>query len=381
MKDIDFDELDKAVSSLLGSSDQKPATASQPTSSTPTTPVTPPATPNAPEPAKPAASTAPSVPPREPATPSVSAPAARRSGRFMDVVHPSSDMAGADKEANSQPLAGSGRKLQPINRDVKPEPVEPKEEAKKAEQPIPQKLSVVPEADPKTLVSTPDTDDTKWPDPLDVQPPQSADTSTETKTEETDASKTDSASPFLTDAKVEKRPLGAYADQPKSEAAPTDEKAPDKPNASDSSFDTLGSALLPGNDSQIPATPAAPNNDDMPPELDQKVVEIEATERGETTQPDADKEAGQKSEASDLAEASTPSNPPVNVASMSIPQQYKSTERPAKEADRPVFDTKDYHAPIQTTDHKKSGMGQWILLGVLLLVAVGGAVYWLLYLH
>lgn len=376
MKDIDFDELDKAVSSLLGNKDeQKPASPTQ-SAAVPTT-VTPPATPAAPEPAQPTSSTAPSVPPREPAT-TVSAPAARRSGRFMDVVHPSSDMAQTDKEPEHQQLAGSGRKLQPINRDVKPDPVEPKEETKKeADQPVPQKLSVVPDADPKTLVSTPDTNDTVWPDPLDVQPAKlpddTADTTKEDKPDETP--KTGTASPFLSDAKVEKRPLGAFSDQPKSNEpndAPTDsttgdDLAAEKPTTED--------------DTQVPAMPSAPSTEDMPPELDQKVVEVEATERGDDT-------AAMPEPQIDLtetttAEPTTPatSTPPVNVTSMSIPQQYKSTERPAKEADRPVFDTKDYHAPIQAPARKKSGMGQWILLTILLVVAVGGAIYWLLYLR
>lgn len=68
MNDIDFDELDRAVSSTLN----PPATPSADTAQTPVVSSTP--------------------------TPSVSSaaasPAARRGGRFMDVVHPSSDMRG-----------------------------------------------------------------------------------------------------------------------------------------------------------------------------------------------------------------------------------------------------------------------------------------------
>ena len=70
MKDIDFDELDKAVSSLMGKTPEEPATvpavATQPESPQPAAEVSTPEVP-APAPAKPAA------------------PAAKR-GRFMDVM-------------------------------------------------------------------------------------------------------------------------------------------------------------------------------------------------------------------------------------------------------------------------------------------------------
>lgn len=114
MNDIDFDELDRAVSSTL-----TPTPVSEPT----------------PAPVSPSITTA--------AAPSVS-PAARRGGRFMDVVHPSSDMRGATA--------------------VPPRPTVPAE-------PVTPAVSAAPSAQ----VSD-------WPDPIE--------------------------SPFLPDTKVEKRPLG-----------------------------------------------------------------------------------------------------------------------------------------------------------------------------
>ncbi|HEX4662488.1 MAG TPA: hypothetical protein VH144_02645 [Candidatus Saccharimonadales bacterium] len=372
MKDIDFDELDKAVSSLLGSKDEKPAVSDTPTSTA----------------AVPTASTIPVTAPSRPVEPPsprstpaiVTSPAAHRSGRFMDVVHPSSDMGQTDKEPAPQAMAGSGRKLQPISRDVKPDPIEPKETPQKADDPVPQKLSSVADPDPQTLISTQDTADTVWPDPLDVQLPKEPVTATDDQPaaispepKMTDdninelaelKTSTDTPSPFLSDTKVEKRPLGAYADQPKPDA-PTPPETPEEstpaPSSPESLFDQPDTPLLAADDTQVPATPAAPSTEDMPPELDQKVVEVEATERGD------DKPIEPTTAA--------------NVGSMSIPQQYKAAERPTKETERPPFDTKDYHAPIPTPERKKAGIGQWILLGLLLVAALGGAAYWYLYLR
>ncbi len=114
MNDIDFDELDRAVSSTM-----------TPNAASEETPVTSPAT------------------PASPATPPAS-PAARRGGRFMDVVHPSSDMRGASTVPARPAVA------------AQPTPVSP---------PTPEPAAV-----------------NDWPDPID--------------------------SPFLADTKVEKRPLG-----------------------------------------------------------------------------------------------------------------------------------------------------------------------------
>jgi len=72
MKDIDFDELDKAVSSLMGKTPEEPATA--------------PAVATQPESPQPAAEVStPEVPAPAPAPAKPTAPAAKR-GRFMDVM-------------------------------------------------------------------------------------------------------------------------------------------------------------------------------------------------------------------------------------------------------------------------------------------------------
>ena len=94
MQDIDFDEIDRAVSSVTSSStetnspDKNEATTSGFTSIS--TPIT----------------------PREAPT-SFGSPAARRStGRFMDVVHPSSDMRPTASTAPAAPTASTAPSIQ-----------------------------------------------------------------------------------------------------------------------------------------------------------------------------------------------------------------------------------------------------------------------------
>ena len=109
MSEFDFDELDRAVNGALGSSIDNTAPVATP--ATVTEPVAPQniETPSVPAfvPAQRSTmSSAVPTPPSTPVTPPTvvaSAPAARRSsGRFMDMVHPSSDMRSLNSE-NSTP--------------------------------------------------------------------------------------------------------------------------------------------------------------------------------------------------------------------------------------------------------------------------------------
>lgn len=266
MKDIDFDELDKAVSSVLG-------TASKPK----TTTVTP-----EPAPAPDATPVAAVVEPPKPATPAAEAPAsaetpaaeppkiiaspAVRRGRFMDVVHPSSDM----KTAPATPTVStpSSRTLRPVSTDlVAPAPVEaptPAPEAPTATSTDalvePATPETTPEETPKLdTIDTPtaldkpiehtglaaDDDETqpetpaaeekgeeaKDAEPAIVKPAPEKESPKEEVTPEVELPKDEELedltkdieeaapqttdepkeTPFLTDTKVDKRPLGAFA--------------------------------------------------------------------------------------------------------------------------------------------------------------------------
>ena len=136
MKDIDFDELDKAVNSLMGTAagpaikdDSAPAPA-EPKSDAPV------AAPG-PVPADPLTTPAPSPAPARPVM-----PAQRRSGRFMDMVHTSSDM------TSSRPSQSPSREGLSVAPRTQPEAPTP--------------------TNPATEPTSASTDAPAWPDPLEL---------------------------------------------------------------------------------------------------------------------------------------------------------------------------------------------------------------------
>ncbi len=182
MTDIDFDELDKAINSLV-SGDSKKGTATATIPATPVAPVEPAVPVLTPAPATPAASPTPSL--------TVPTPPSRPQGRFMDVVHPSSDMRPGLNIPDRSPREGIT-----ITPPSAPEPVIPKPEPEPAE-------------DPPAPQDTP------------VEPAVPVPTPTPVATE----------SPFLKDAKVEKRPLGGLSEAvertPDTDSPLPDELQPD----------------------------------------------------------------------------------------------------------------------------------------------------------
>lgn len=174
MSDIDFDELDRAVTSVLNSPAQKPAE---------------PAAAPAPEPVvatKPVAASAQDL------HPAAQRPVQR--GRFLDMVHPAHDMAPrqavAIAPAERPNAVASQSTSQTFVSDVVAEPT-PSTVVPKPEQPVetPQPAASAPEAPAPEAKP----EDFFAGGPVDAKP-----------TEPT-------PSPFIPDAKVEKRPLGAFA--------------------------------------------------------------------------------------------------------------------------------------------------------------------------
>jgi hypothetical protein len=408
VKDIDFDELDRAVSSLLTNKDEPTAIdasaggASAPVPQDPSVDMPAPA--EAPQ-EKPETPAAPANPPK--ATQAASKPATttgetafnlptRSTGRFMDVVHPSSDM--ATNTSTTQPTPTLGRKLQPLNKDVKPEATATGAEVSPTTAESTE--SIISEGAPSVAPDAPPPAATVWPDPLDVHGfKDDLDAPASPAAVDTPA---DVSSPFLSDTKVEKRPLGAYADQAAQKAANDDTPATTpKANAesttdakaepvADTKASELEGAKLPIDDPTIPKPPEQP--EPLPPEFDSALIAVESGDRtedeesrNEDEEPDKNSDVddkktilvknGDKDDDMKLAPS------PLPVANMSIPAQYKPVERSSADAEGHVFDTKDYHTPIAMTSKKKSSAGLWILFCVLLVSIVGGMAYWYLYLR
>jgi hypothetical protein len=245
MQDIDFDEIDKAVSSSL-----KP---SQPASSQPVT-----------NESQPSAASRPV------------APAARRSGRFMDVVHPSSDMRTVGSE---RAVLEARAPVEPVNFDPVPDP-----------QPVAQPA----------------------PAPEPTEPLES---------------------PFISDAKVEKRPLGAFSAFKKSIAV---EAAP-KPSQPEQEEELLLEAP------------------------DEERIEAHSTVAPTVPTPVISK----------------PAEKAPDAGPSSINQQYKEQPSSTDQSSGAIYDTEAYHQPLAHPAKKKSSLIiiGWIVGLIVIGAGAGAAVY------
>lgn len=381
MKELDFDELDRAVNTLIS---DVPKTADLPIEDRAIqTLVIPPTEESAPAPIASAfARDAPLasgdspvsiVPERERAT---TLPAARRGGRFMDVVHPSSDMK----------TAANGAARLSSRRGVTIEP------GAQSMQPLVEPAAT---GDPELESATaPIADAAAWPDPLDMEgyhrepdtstlPEQLAEQSVDAPEASTpDADATSFAeptldpsvveeeiadeelpliSPFLSNTKIEKRPLGAgVADElnraPVASATVAEVDVPDAANQL---------APMP---SDVPVQ--------LPEELQNDLISIESGG-------DSDVELVGDTETAPEVEPSVPEKPeaaPIDAPAgpSSIQQQYKEQPSTGDQDNGGIYDTANIHQPLAHPAKKKSGW-LWVIWVFVLLVlgAAGGAAAYL----
>jgi len=312
MSDIDFDELDRAVNGALGSND-----ALTPIVSTPTVEETPestePATINRVE------RTQLSPVSSQPTSVTISiAPAARRSsGRFMDMVHPSSDMRSQDR--------GAAVTAKPV---VAP--------------------AVKEESTPEYVESP------AWNEPLE--------------------------SPFLPDAKVEKRPLGGgeaisdktgitdafdfegLLDEPEEELLEAPE--PQERLEAIASPDPIDFAAATAINDEREATSFVVEEPVKEESVDLQQVSVEPEAIVEQPQP---------------VEAITEAPQPVldePVGPTSITPQYKEQPSSNQESGA-MYDTESYHQAVTAPVKKKSGWFTvlWIVLLVVFGAGAGYTVY------
>lgn len=396
MKELDFDELDRAVTSLMGGVQKKAAPA--PTGSdmtileVPTTmsPVGDDAT----------RAVAPSVPPVQQiagdvATPTTVAPstidtpnvpsresqssaplATRRSGRFMDVVHPSSDMKTTDMTPSAQP-SRQGVTIDP----VVSAPSAPADTSASAEEvSSPAAAGAASEA----MVSH------DWPDPLQGYGTEPATVAPEVTSD--DVSRNDGVedeadpvpvsdtepltTPFLSDAKVDKRPLGGLAPAETS----VELTAPDAPLATDSSSDEPGRAPVLGAlagedltqhdpDDQLPPNVDVITHSSLPEELQGDLLTIESGAATEAVKEPASVPASVPAATVVLAPA-VPTLAPSGPSS--IQPQYKEEKSTGDQTNGSIYDTRGYHQPLAHPEKKKSGW-LWIVWVIIILIAGAGS--------
>lgn len=311
MKDLDFDELDRAVNSLVSApvgyndstevvekvleldpaSEQQPAAASIATQSSP------------------AAAPKPTILGRT------------NTGRFMDFVPQSS----STRVSITAPVRTSRQGVA-----VTPAP------------------SSVPKINP-TAPAQPTSSTSTWPDPIDYN------NSTKSSTESMD-------SPFLSGAKVDKRPLGAFSNE--SQPSATEVTIPQQNPVEQLANSTLGIKTI------VDHTP-------LPAELDNDLLSIESN--GDSKLTDAPIVPVVPIAAPVVATPEAVVSQPVNTPAVSIAQQYQEKPSTGDQKNGAIYDTDSYHKALLHPAKKKSGWLIVLWVSILLVVgaAAGAAVYFL----
>lgn len=330
MKDIDFDELDRAVNSLIGGTPDAPAAVVPEIASTatPVEPTIPPV----------------SVPVRStPIVPAEPLAARRASGRFMDVVHPSSDM------RSSTPVTAMTTVNTPAN--------VPEAAPAAAVAPIVSAVADAPAAVPAPapiapMINTPSDEDgdiTKIADEITASMTQDPVAPLE--------------SPFIADAKVEKRPLGAFSADSALAASVIAVASPSEPTpvATPAPEPLTPPSSAPEVPLAAPATSEKPTETDtpLPAELQNDLLSIESNETASASTPEAQ-----------FVPPAAPSTDVVPTPT-SITQQYTEVPSTGDKPTTTLFDSAAYKKP---TGKAKKRSSWFVILWILLLIIVGGGI-------
>ena len=357
MKDLDFDEIDRAVNSVSSSpptGNDNTDTSAQDSDSQLT------------------------VPKR----PSQTLAGRRSSGQFMDVVHPSSDMRRSPLIAHERaPVQNT------ITNDSSTEPVTPVT-------PVVHVAPVSPSD--STPPPEPASSNNTWPDPIDFH---GSNKDVQENVKETNQDQDEDAdidrisdditnelskksnesldSPFISGAKVEKRPLGAFSTEPTAQlqsAEPADQNV--TPGKEDS-----GKEVKPTNTDNTDTS--------LPEELQDDLLHIESgnsSTSSDDTSDDTpiDTETGIKTDTKTDAKTKAPvvsADVPVvgtqTSAPTSITQQYKEQPSTGDQSTGAIYNTDAYHkTPVRPSKKKPGWMWiVWIIILIVVGVGAGVAVY------
>jgi hypothetical protein len=333
----------------------------------------------------------------------------------MDVVHPSADMKKPDAP---KPVSRQGVTLEPLNSsaqkiaDVVPQKKDAKDTVEAGTTPVvnaPEEekpaVPVVPAEPPKPSVteekpsmSAAPSSTSDWPDPLDMMTPATPEKEEDVAEKpepaaempqpetEPDTMPAPLTSPFLPDAKVEKRPLGGMAPE-EGEAPASDDDISRAPMADDTkkSVDDPNKQL-PADPSEVePVLPEELSGDMMAVEADTTHAELKRAhdEGAPQSMPAAEKESPAETKNFETKEPSTSpaatEEKPVSGGPTSIPRQYKEEPSTGDQDNGSIYDTDTYHQPLSHPAQKKSGW-MWVVWIVLILLvgAGGGALLYIL---
>jgi hypothetical protein len=357
VKDLDFDEIDRAVNSLKSSSpaeNENTDNSNQPTDDSRST------------------DSSESMP---------TLVKKRSSGQFMDVVHPSSNMRKAPLISHDRP---SNPELKPVDSQV----IESSSES----------------VGPPQIDNSEKSHDDEWPDPIDFHNKnhkndqesdqyqnedsdidQINDDITNELNHESDElpdksdmlpEKSDEMpeSPFIAGTKVEKRPLGAFSN----DSVPESEKNEEVGKVESELYnDTVSKENTETIEKNITTETTEKTNEPLPEELQDDLLLIESGEGEASTSPVEQKSAETESKAEpELKKVETPEVEKQPVAPVSITQQYKEHPSTGDQSTGAIYNTDAYHKPLVKPANKKSSWMWivWIIILIILGVGVGVAV-------
>lgn len=290
MKDFDFDEIDRAVSLVntdmpAVSNGSKDTTTEQPADQSPK-------------------SSAPTPP----------LAGRRSSGRFMDVVHPSSDMRRVPLKMPERPFTQTSQTITPDKTPIAPTPIN---------------ASMAVSQPEKTELPTPTVSSNDWPELKTENDNQDADIdkiSDDISNELGNKLDESPETPFISGTKVKKRPLGAFS----AEATPKKDES-------------------------------------LPDELQGELLSIESDESVASPEDESEaKFAAQRPVSIPDINPQTADNKPV--VATSITQQYEEKPNSGDKDSGAIYDTDSYHKALIHPVKKKTGW-MWIIWILIIIIA------------
>ena len=353
MQDIDFDEIDRAVSSVTDRKNDPQTNAGAYAETN----------------AEATIETGPVTNSETAVSPDMSllSPAVRRSsGRFMDVVHPSSDM----RPASSVTAVSSFQREEVTQRNEvasRPEPISAASTAFHWPDPID---VVAPAPEPEAETTTQEQTTKLFSEPSEYS--ESIAPSESTESSEPTENMGSLESPFLTDTKVEKRPLGAFsgadADLPLiEEPFPSFTTARQQPESPTSTAE-----LVEPDKPEEPATLLVAD-----PELPEDPLLLEAHAEDDDEALKVESNTVSTNSIDSIESVVIPSPLDIPVGPTSITQQYKEQPSSADQPSGSIYDAEAYHQPVTKPVKKRSVLVVivWIIALVLIGGGIGAALY------
>ncbi len=337
MKDLNFDELDEAVTSLMKGVDEKDTSIADKTLDVGTT-LAPDEAPAYSKLSTAAEKIGGEAIDHQETTVSLNAgpmpQLPQRGGRFMDVMHPSSDMKTSTTPVATVAPAFAATPVAPVSR---------------------QGMTIAaPDVIPDEQVPVIDTTAGNLPEssgPLAV--PDEPEAAPEVTTPEPQTS------PFLPDAKVEKRPLGQATDEATSVKPQHVAVEPPKPEDINESEDPDDELDQDARDRDTPVSSLDEITVHVPEEFQDELLAVEMN----TTQTQS-----VEIPTDTLDDADTSSS----MATASIPKQYQEKPSTGDDSNGSIYDTTSYHQPLSHPETKKSGW-IWVVVIVLIIALCAGA--------